>query len=89
LIKAARFSIGGGRPCGIFDRVDKQDLKWPLPKTIQLLAVAIFAFILGLYAVKFSGSGWDWGNVIGCLGAAAICVLNLFLLIRDFWKPNG
>jgi hypothetical protein len=70
-------------------RMEKQNLKSPQTKTIQVLAVATFAFILGLYAAKFSGGGWDWGNVIGYLGATALCVLNLFLLIRDFWKPNG
>jgi len=69
--------------------MEKQDYKSPLPKTIQVLGVAIFAFILGLYAVKFSGSGWDWGTVVGCLGAGGFCVLNLFILIRDFWKPNA
>jgi hypothetical protein len=60
----------------------------PAAKTVQVLAVAIFAFILGLYAVKFSGNGWDWTNVIGCVGAGAIFGLNLFRLIRHFWKPN-
>jgi len=57
-------------------------------KTGQVLALALFSFILGLYAVKFSGSGWDWGNVAGCVGAGAICALNLFLLIRDFWQAK-
>jgi hypothetical protein len=61
----------------------------PAAKTGQILAVALFAFVLGLYAVKFSGSGWDWGNVIGCVSAAALCALNLFVLIRAFWKPSA
>jgi hypothetical protein len=84
-----KFSVAGGRQCGIFDRMDKQDFKSPWQKTIQVLLVAIFAFALGLYAVKFSGSGWDWGNVVGCLSAGALCALNLFILIRDFWKPKA
>jgi hypothetical protein len=61
----------------------------PAAKTGQLLWVALFSFILGLYAVKFGASGWDWGDLAGCLGAAAICALNLFLLIRDFWKSKS
>ena len=58
-------------------------------KTFQLVLVALTAYALGLYTAKFMDSGWDWTNVVGCLGAGAICVVNLFLLIRDFWKPNG
>ena len=61
----------------------------PIAKTGQILAVAFFAFILGLYAVEFRGSGWGWGTVVGCLSIGALCVLNLFLLIRGFWKPNA
>jgi hypothetical protein len=60
----------------------------PAAKTGQVLALALFSFILGLYAVKFGGGGWDWGNVVGCIGAGAVCALNLFLLIRDFWKAQ-
>jgi hypothetical protein len=51
--------------------------------------MAISAFVLGLYAVKFSRSGWDWGNVVGCLGAVVFCALFLFILIRGFWMPNA
>jgi hypothetical protein len=69
--------------------MERQDYMSPLLKTIQVLGVAVSAFIIGLYAVKFSGSGWDWGNVVGCLGAGAFCVLNLFILIREFCKPNA
>jgi hypothetical protein len=58
-------------------------------KTGQALGVAIFAFVLGLYAVKFSGGIWDGGNVVGCITAGALCLLNLFLLIRDFWKAHA
>ena len=72
----------------MFDRMEKQNYKSPLARTIQVLFVAIFAYILGLDTVKFSGSGWDWGNVVGALGAGAFCVLNLFILIRDFLKPD-
>ena len=61
----------------------------PIAKTSQALAVALFAFVLGLYTVKFSREAWDWGNVVGCVSAAALCVLNLFLLIRGFLKPSA
>jgi hypothetical protein len=71
------------------DRMEKQDFKSPLAKTILALGVAICAFILGLYPGKFSGSGWDWGSVVGCLGMAALCVLLLFVLIRGLWMPNA
>src|ERR1700737_4737213 len=42
----------------------------PAAKTGQVLTVALFAFILGLYAVKYSGSGWDWGTGRARLRAA-------------------
>lgn len=71
------------------DPMEKQDFKSPLPKTMQVLVVAISAFVLGLYVVKFSGSGWDWGNVVGCLGAVVFCTLFLFILIRGSWMPNA
>jgi hypothetical protein len=73
----------------MFDRMEKQNYKSPLARTIQVLFVAIFAYMLGLDTVKFSGSGWDWGTVVGALGAGAFCVLNLFILIRGFLKPNA
>ena len=60
----------------------------PLLKMTLVVGVAISAFVLGLYTVKFRGGGWDWGNVVGALGAGGFCLLGLFLLIRDFWKPD-
>ena len=60
----------------------------PAAKTGQVLATSICAFALGLYAVKFSGGEWDWGNVVGCVGAGSVCSVNLFLLIRGFWTPG-
>jgi hypothetical protein len=89
LEKDCPISIATGLNRGIFGRMEKQNYKSPLAKTIQVLFVATFAFILGLYTVKFSGSGWDWGNVFGALGAGAFCVLNLFILIRGFLKPDA
>lgn len=72
----------------MFDRMEKQNHLPPLLKSTTVIGVAISAFVLGLYTVKFSGGGWDWGNVVGALGAGGFCVLGLFLLIRNFWKPN-
>ncbi len=66
--------------------MDYQERKSALRKTGQVLIVTIFAFTLGGYSVKFSGSGWAWTALIGCLAAGAF---SLFLLIRDFWKPNA
>jgi len=68
--------------------VEKQDFESPLARTILALGSAISAFILGLYAVKFSASAWDWGNVVGCLSMAALFAMILFVLIRGFWMPN-
>jgi len=59
----------------------------PWPKTFQLLAASAAAYGLGLYTVKFAGGGWDWTNVVGLLGCVAVFLVNLLLLIRDFWKP--
>jgi hypothetical protein len=72
----------------MFDRMEKQNYNSPLARTVQVLFVAIVAFILGLDTAKFSGSGWDWGNLAGALGAGALCVLNLFVLIHGFLKPD-
>jgi hypothetical protein len=50
-------------------------------KTIQLLLAAWFAFLLGGYVTK--GSHWP---VLVFSGGALVGVL--FMLIREFWKPN-
>jgi Mg2+ and Co2+ transporter CorA len=68
--------------------MEKQDFKSPLARTILAFGAAVSAFIVGLYAVKFSGSGWDWGSVAGCLGMVALCLLLLFVLMRGFLMPN-
>jgi hypothetical protein len=73
----------------MFDRMEKQNYNSPLARTVQVLFVTIVAFILGLDTAKFSGSEWDLGNVVGALGAGALCVLNLFILIRGFLKPDA
>jgi hypothetical protein len=55
-------------------------------KTIQVLAVALFAFILGRSPAHFSGTGLDWAVLI--LSAIAL-VVTLVLLMLGFWKPDA
>jgi hypothetical protein len=55
-------------------------------KTVQVLGVALFAFILGQYPAHFSGSGLDWAVLI--LSGIAL-VINLTILTLGFWKSNA
>ena len=59
---------------GMFDRMEKQNYNSPLARTVQVLFVAIVAFILGLDTTKFSGSEWDLGKTSSELSAQARCV---------------
>ena len=60
----------------------------PWSKTLQLIATSAAAYGLGLYTMKFAGGGWDWTNVVGLLGCMTVLLVNLVLMIRDFWKAK-
>jgi hypothetical protein len=60
----------------------------PWSKTFQLVATSAVAYGLGLYTMKFAGGGWDWTNVVGFLGCITVFLVNLILMIRDFWKSK-
>jgi hypothetical protein len=57
----------------------------PLQKTFQLFFIVWASFTLGMYSVEFSGSVWAWTAVV-C--SVVVGILALFLIIRDFWKPD-
>ena len=61
-------------------------MRWS--KTSQLIVTTAAAYGLGLYTVKFAGTGWDWTNVVGLLGCIAVFLVNMVLMIRDFRKSN-
>jgi hypothetical protein len=65
--------------------MDYQARKSAWSKTGQLLTVAAFAFLLGMWSVDFRGGGLAWTAVILAVVALA---LNLYLLVLGFWKAN-
>jgi hypothetical protein len=65
--------------------MDYQGRKSAWVKTGQLLVVVAFGFLIGILSVNFRGGALAWSAIT--LGAVAV-VLNLFLLVRDFWKRS-
>jgi hypothetical protein len=54
--------------------------------TVQVFAVALFAFILGRSPAHFSGTGLDWALLILTAIALLFAVISLTL---GFWRPDA
>jgi hypothetical protein len=55
-------------------------------KTIQLLNVALFAFVLGRCPAHFTGTVLDWMVLTGSGLAMVVGIISLTL---GFWKSNA
>jgi hypothetical protein len=69
--------------------MDSQERNSALKRTAHLVGVVVFAFALGIALgsiMPLQISGWGW---IGIILIGAGLVLDVFTLLRNFWKPHA
>jgi hypothetical protein len=57
-----------------------------LAKTGQLLMVMSFSLLLGRFSAQVRGDVASWTVMVGCV---VVIGWGLFMLMRDFWKPDA